>query len=132
MKDDPGGTDKKDDDADASIKQLGIAAQSLSAIGPEANNSLIQVTADTSTLLRSGTLAVDSAAADLDDPHFKQILGYVADSSAQVDATTTNLNDASKDIKDYVHRETAPVRGAWNSIKELINLVWSIRGAAGI
>ena len=39
---------------------------------------------------------------------------------ASGEQTTANLADTTKDIKDYVHRETAPVRGTWNVLKSFL------------
>lgn len=44
-------------------------------------------------------------------------------------STTHNIDLTSHDIQQYIHRETAPVRGTWNLFKELLGLTYQMRGA---
>jgi len=41
----------------------------------------------------------------------------MARASENVEGVTTNLNATTKDVRDWVHAETAPIKGAWAHIK---------------
>lgn len=113
------------DDTDQTVKQVG-------AVAPVIAESVRDITDDTQATLKSSQRVMEAATDDLSSPAIKLSMERVQDSATSTAEATQNLADASKDIKDYVHRETAPVRGTWNFIKEMIGLVWSVRGAAGI
>jgi len=48
------------------------------------------------------------------------ILDNVNVTSAHVAGTTESLEASAHDIQAFIHRETAPVRGTWNVIKEFL------------
>lgn len=112
------------DDLDQTVKQVG-------AVAPVMAESIQDVSRDVQLTLRSSQKLLEATTDDLSSPAIKLSMERVQDAAQHTAETTQNLADATKDIKDYVHRETAPVRGTWNFIKEMIGLTWSIRGAGG-
>lgn len=112
------------DDLDQTVKQVG-------AVAPVVSESIQDVSQDVQLTLRSSQKLLEATTDDLSSPAIKLSMERVQDAAQHTAETTQNLADATKDIKDYVHRETAPVRGTWNFIKEMIGLTWSIRGAGG-
>lgn len=112
------------DDLDQTVKQVG-------AVAPVVSESIQDVSRDVQLTLRSSQKLLEATTDDLSSPAIKLSMERVQDAAQHTAETTQNLADATKDIKDYVHRETAPVRGTWNFIKEMIGLTWSIRGAGG-
>lgn len=118
-------------DADTTVKQLGYTAKSLDDIAPKAQMLLSSIQVDShSTFLASNQL-LDTAREDITTLDIQRTAGYMAQSAKNTSVATANIADTTGDIKDYVHRETTPVRGTWNFVKEMINLTWSVRGAVG-
>lgn len=113
------------DDADQTIKSVG-------EIPPTVAEAIKSTSEDLHLTLYSSQRLMESATDDLSSPSIKGTMENMQDATKNTASATQNLADTTKDIKDYVHRETTPVRGTWNFIKELINQVWAIRGAAGI
>jgi hypothetical protein len=120
------------DNANLSVIRLGEAADSLRGIPPTVQGAIQQIAQDAHNTMTSGKTMLDAAAADLSDPAIKQSIENVQEASKQTAAATRNVADTTADIKAYVHRETAPVRGFWHGLRAAINFVWSVRGAAGI
>jgi hypothetical protein len=120
------------DNANLSVIRLGEAADSLRGIPPTVQGAIQQIAVDAHNTMGASQKAMEAAAADLQDPAISEAAGNVEQSSLQVAIATKNVADTTGDIKAYVHRETAPVRGFWHGLKAAINFVWSVRGAAGI
>jgi hypothetical protein len=118
-------------DAAASTVKLGEAAESLKAIGPVTASAVQTLAQDAHTALQASQGAMKAATDDLQDPAIKETLRSVDRAAANTADTTANLAATTSDIKEYVHRETAPARGFWNGVKGIINFTWSLRGAIG-
>lgn len=119
-------------DADTGVKQFTASMQSLGMIAPTVNSSVIRLTDESTKLMDSSNKMIQSATTTISDPSIHEAIDATSQAAQNTATATKNLADTSQDIKDYVHRETTPVRGTWNAIKAFIGLVWSIRGAAGI
>ncbi len=66
-------------------------------------------------------LTASKGAADtMSDPDITATLRQVRLTSENVAGTTANLDSTSHDIQQFVHRETAPVKGTWNVIKSFL------------
>lgn len=113
------------DDADQTVKGMG-------EISPAVAEAIKSTSEDLHSTLYSSQRLMESATDDISSPSIKGTMDNLQEASKNTATTTQNIADTTKDIKEYVHRETTPVRGTWNFIKELINQVWAIRGAAGI
>lgn len=113
------------DDADQTVKSVG-------EIPPTVAEAIKETSEDLHTSLYSSQRMLEAATDDLSSPSIKTSMENLQDATKSTASATQNVADATKDIKEYVHRETTPVRGFWNGVKALINLTWSIRGAAGI
>ena len=113
------------DDADQTIKQVG-------AVAPVLAESIQDTTEDVQLTLKSTQKLLEATTDDVSSPAIKNTMERVEEASKNTAEATANVAAATQDIRDYVHRETTPVRGFWNAVKALINLTWSIRGAAGI
>lgn len=44
----------------------------------------------------------------------------IAEIAQHTNVTSQNIQDATTDLKNYIHRMTTPVRGVWNAIKGMI------------
>lgn len=113
------------DDADVTIKQIGQVA-------PYVALAVQNTSDDIHTTLYSSQRLIEATTDDVSSPSIRQTMDNIQEASKNTVETTSNVDAATKDIKDYIHRETTPVRGTWNFVKELINLTWSVRGAAGL
>lgn len=112
------------DDADAAVKNLGEVAPNLTESIQYTTRDVHNTMVDSQELLQAATKQISDPSIGKAIDNMDMATLHTANATANVDATT-------KDIRDYVHRETTPVRGFWNAVKGLINLTWSIRGAAG-
>lgn len=101
------------DDADASVRQLGAAAEQLGGVSPAVTEAVTGVALDSHELLGAAT-------ADLQDPALRGAAANVQAATAQLNATSENISAATQDIAAFVHRETTPVRGTWNVIKAFL------------
>lgn len=113
------------DDADQTVKSVG-------EIPPTVAEAIKSTSEDIHLTLYSSQRLMEAATDDLSSPSIKTTMENMQDATKNTASATQNLADTTKDIKDYVHRETTPVRGTWNFIKALINQVWAVRGAAGL
>lgn len=64
-------------------------------------------------MIDGGIRATTAAAAALSDPS-------IHETEAHLDGVAGNLDATSGDVRAFVHRETAPVRGTWNIIKSFL------------
>lgn len=64
-------------------------------------------------MIDGGIRATTAAAAALSDPS-------IHETETHLDGVAGNLDASSGDIRAFVHRETAPVRGTWNVIKAFL------------
>lgn len=120
------------DDADVSVQQLGESAKSLSGVGPAVMDAVNDTSQQVESTLAVSQSMMKAATLDLLDPNIQKSLDNISSATAYVASTTANLDASTRDIRDYVHRETTPVRGTWNFLKRIINLTWSLRGATGL
>ncbi len=74
----------------------------------------------TQTILANLLVASKGAADTMSDPDIPATLKEVRLTSEHVAGTTANLDSTSHDIQQFVHRETAPVKGTWNVIKSFL------------
>jgi hypothetical protein len=119
------------DNANLSVIRLGEAADSLRGIPPTVQGAIQQIATDAHNTMQGSQAMIKAATDDLSQPEIKGTTIAIEEAAQATAATTANLADATKDIKDFVHRETAPARGTWHGLKAAINFVWSIRGAIG-
>lgn len=52
--------------------------------------------------------------------YFRPVIGNINKIAARSAGISGNLEAATKDVADFVHRETTPVRGTWNIIKAFL------------
>jgi chromosome segregation ATPase len=90
---------------------------------PELAQEEIQLEGATNAL-QNTLLNANNAAFNLalltSDSNLKKTLDGLAQTSANAAATTAHLDATAGDIEAFVHRETTPVRGAWNTIKAFL------------
>lgn len=118
-------------DADVATRQFAVSMKQLGDVAPVLSGAIEDVRGDVHGTLTGSQSLMVAATQDLNNPDIQKALFHVNESSGNVAIATQNLADTTKDIKDYVHLETTPVRGTWNFIKGLIDLTWSVRGAIG-
>ena len=70
--------------------------------------------------IKSANVALANTARLSADPALHETLLHVDATTAAMQATGELVQDSMKDIHDFIHRETAPVRGAWNTIKAFL------------
>jgi ABC-type transporter Mla subunit MlaD len=99
------------DDESALMRNLASATQVVTDTG-EALKPTLKNLADASLDLSRGAADFATQA-----PVF---LSQLVESSKNTTTTTQNVADTTGDIKAFVHRETAPVRGVWNQFKEVV------------
>jgi hypothetical protein len=99
--------------ATAATDEMGAAANSLKGIAPTAEGAISQLADDSHA-------AMIEATADLRDPSIQLTTAGLARTAENTAETTKNLADTTADIKEYVHRETTPVRGTWHLVKEFL------------
>ena len=88
------------------------AADSLAAL----QNTVTQIQPTLASAAEtSASLAKISA-----NPSIAESLKHIDGTSAQLELTSQHIEGAAKDIQAFVHRETSPVRGAWNTIKSFL------------
>lgn len=71
------------------------------------------VTRDLDSFSTAASKPLADADAQLADPH-------IAATLAHLDSTSASLDASAKDVAAFIHRETTPVRGAWNAIKAFL------------
>jgi hypothetical protein len=119
------------DDADDSVKKLGDAADSLNTLSPAVVAAIQDNSVQLQDTLGMGQNMLKAATLDLLDPNIQKSMDNIQSATNYAANSTANLDATTHDIREYVHRETTPIRGTWNFIKELINQTWAIRGAFG-
>lgn len=119
------------DSADKGVQQFTESMKSIGLIAPKVNESVSRLTDSSTRLMDSSTALVQTATLTLADSVIHDSLDQIKQSTQNTATATANLAATTKDIKDYVHRETTPVRGTWNAFKAVINFTWSLRGALG-
>ena len=110
-------------EANAAITR--IDRQTLPAIGLLAvngSNLIGRVGDDTQSISEKFTGLITSTQATVeaitvDAQSANAALEPMARASENVEGVTTNLNATTKDVRDWVHAETAPIKGAWAHIK---------------
>ncbi len=105
--------------------QSSIAQQSGSLADLEKQTAaslddLQRSTAQLAPILANAAIATDNAAKLTGDPALAQLLHHLDDASASTAATAANVDATTGDIRAFVHRETAPVKGTWNVIKAFL------------
>jgi len=113
------------------INDADAAVQNLGEVAPNLTDSIKFTTNDIHKTMVSSQELLQAATKQMSDPSISKALDNVDMASMHTANATANLDATTADIRDYVHRETAPVRGFWNAVKGLINLTWSVRGAVG-
>lgn len=101
------------DNANLSVIRVGAAAQSLQGIAPTTQAAIAQLAQDSHDSLAQSQALLKAGTDDLQDPAIKKATQATEESAENVDATT-------RDFAAWVHRETAPVRGTWNVLKEIL------------
>jgi ABC-type transporter Mla subunit MlaD len=108
----------------ASTATLAISTQSNSLISLEDKATASMNNLDTSLQAPMRNFADASLQLSLASKTFAQGLSVTIpnlEQTAQASAgTADNVEATTKDVKDFVHRETAPVRGTWNVIKQFL------------
>jgi len=82
-----------------------------------------QLTADEKLLepvLANASAAAANAARLSADPAIAGILANLNATSSSTAGTAANIDATTGDIRAFVHRETAPVKGTWNVIKSFL------------
>lgn len=102
-----------------------VKTQSDSALSTQAQlRASMKAVTDLSAELEAGAQNLNAAAANsakiTADPNLAAALASFADSSKNVASTTAHLDASAADIQAFIHRETAPVRGTWNTIKAFL------------
>jgi len=130
---------------DVLVPQLGHTLEATTELSRSAAANLARMIEGLQPTLgnmgRASAAAADAseeAAKTMADPRIGETLGNLeetskraADTADQTAQAMGNLNAATRDVAAYVHRETAPVRGTWNIVKELLGLAYQSRGALG-
>lgn len=98
------------DNANLSVIRLGEAADSLRGIGPTAQGAIAQAAQDVHQSAQQTTAMMKAATDDLADPALKDLAQHA-------DATATNVEATSADVKKVADEWAAPVKGLWNHIK---------------
>lgn len=112
------------DNTEVSVGQLGKAAKAITDAVPPLAAHLQGTMDESQQTLRAATR-------DLSSPAISISLNNIEKTSGSMAETTGNMAATTKDVQEYVHRETAPVKGFWNITKGIIGWVWAIRGASG-
>jgi len=117
------------DDADTAVKG---ANDDLAKVGRDLDTGGTLL-ADSDNSLRSLVVAGQNSLEHLD-----ALAAPAVASLDKLDATMTDVQGIAKDTHAmstdaaaFVHRELTPVRGAWHSLKAIVNFTWSLRGAIG-
>jgi hypothetical protein len=105
----------------------------------DASTSAIRDFSDESSLLlsRSAESAqkvgplIEALTVRIEDPRYDTILANAAQSMQNLTGMTADGKQMTSDAAAFVHRELAPARGVWNTLKEIVNQTWAIRGAIG-
>jgi hypothetical protein len=105
---------------DVLVPKLAASLDASTALETSATRNLTDTTVkidDTIDALRpmidGGIRATTAAAEAMSDP-------AIHETATHVDGVSANLEATSADIRDFVHRETTPVRGTWNVIKAFL------------
>lgn len=106
--------------ADFALAQIGAAAASVRGLSPAAQDAIKQFAEDAHDTMAGSQQMIKAATDDLSAPEIKQTLGSLAETSAGAAQTTKNVQATTQDIRDYVHRETTPIRGTWNMVKSFL------------
>jgi hypothetical protein len=105
---------------DILVPRISASLDASTALQVSAMRNLTDTTAridDTIDALRpmidNGIHATAAASAVMSDPVIHETLAHVDGAAGNVDAATS-------DIAEFVHRETTPVRGTWNVVKKFL------------
>ncbi len=89
---------------------LSSQQQSLNQLESEASQSIKSTTEQAASLVPAARETLTTLNTQLADPAIHDTLVHVDGTSAEMEAT-------AHDVHNFVHRETAPVRGTWNVIR---------------
>ena len=98
------------DNANESMIGLREAIENTKGIPPTVQGAIQQFAEDSHNTMQGSQALMAAATADLDDPAIK-------DSLKHIDATATNADATTADVKKIADEWAAPVKGTWNHIK---------------
>ena len=82
--------------------------------------SVTAMQAGLAPVLANAAAAAANVAKASADPSIAESLKHLDGTAGELELTSEHIEGATKDIQAFVHRETAPVRGAWNTIKSFL------------
>lgn len=102
-------------------------AEALDSTTNLSNTAAVQLTHTMNELqptFDSFAKAAAGAAETMNDPRIGEAIGHLAETSdhaagaaANTEQATAHLDGAAADVQTFIHRETTPARGAWNTVR---------------
>lgn len=106
--------------ANDATAQISAAANSLQGIGPTAQDAIEQAAQDLHATAGKGQAMIEAATDDLRNPRITEATDKMAEAAGNLDGMTADGKKITADAAAFVHRELAPVKGIWNTIKYIL------------
>lgn len=112
---------------DVLVPKLSDMLQSATSLSAGAAENLSTLVQQFRAPLDNMNRATAAAADALSDPHIAQSIAHAdeaaasaSSAAAHADKSAANIEAGTADIKDWIHRNTTPIRGTWNLVRQFI------------